>query len=115
MANPGILMMTVLGIPWACLMVVGFCVQWQSWQVYHRIGNYKIGLVTFFTQLSYPGINFPGPNVLEAQIAAQPADLRAYVNVVRHRIRWLRRASLFYVASLVFVVFLAFLVRKLSL
>jgi len=63
-------------LPLVCLMIFSFDLQRQEWRIYHRIGNYSIGLVAFFTQLEHPGWNFPGPNVLEAQIAAQPADFR---------------------------------------
>jgi hypothetical protein len=111
MSNRDILVFAVLGIPLACLTIVGTYVQWQSWQVYHRIGDYSIGLVTFFTQLQSPGMNFPGPNVLEAQIAAQPADLQAYIQLVRRRMRYLRWAGLSYVG---FFLFIGFLARELS-
>jgi hypothetical protein len=106
MSNQDALLLTVFGVPLACLMIVGWYVQWQSWQVYHRIGNYSIGLVTFFTQLQSPGINFPGPNVLEAQIAAQPADLRAYIELVRRRMRYVRWAVLLYLGFFAVVVIL---------
>jgi hypothetical protein len=68
-------------------------------------------LVTFFTQLQYPGANFPGPNVLEAQIAAQPADLRTHIQMVRRRIRCLSRAMLIYLG---FFFLMVLLVRNLT-
>jgi hypothetical protein len=86
--------------------------QWRGWQIYHRIGNYSIGWLTFFTQLEQPGVNFPGPNVLEAQIARQPADFQAYVAEYRRRGRYLRRAVLSYVVLLVSVGLVVSLVRK---
>ena len=111
MPDRDILVATVLAVPFACLLLLGFYVQWQGWQVYHRIGNYSIGLLTFFTQLQYPGMNFPGPNVLEAQIATRPADLQAYIQMVRRRIRYLSRAMLAYLGFFFVVVVL---VRALS-
>ncbi|QQO17419.1 hypothetical protein JJB99_15395 [Bradyrhizobium diazoefficiens] len=92
-------------------MIAGAILQWQRWQIYHRIGNYSIGLITFFWQLDWPGVNFPGPNILEAQIAAQPADLQAYIEVVRRRVRQMTRATLLYLGFGVLVLFLS---RKLS-
>jgi len=111
MASRDIVLLAVLGGPVVGLAIVGFCLQWQRWQIYHRIGNYSIGLVTFFTQFDYPGMNFPGPNVLEAQIAAQPADLQAYIQVVRRRVRYLLWVTLSYVG---FFLLVLFLFRKLS-
>jgi hypothetical protein len=111
MSGRDFILAAVLGIPFACIMIASFYVQWQSWQAYHRLGNYKIGLVTYFTQLQWPGVNFPGPNVLEAQIAAQPAEFRAYVRLVRRRMRDLRWAALLYAG---FFFFVGFLVRNLS-
>ena len=108
----------ILGIllvaPLVCSLPFGVYLQWHSWQIYHRIGNYSIGLVTFFTQLANPGWNFPGPNVLEAQIAAQPADLQAYVQVHRRRLRRFSRAILSYMGLVLGVVLISFFVRKLS-
>ena len=97
--------------PLACLGVIALYVQRKGWQIYHRIGNYSIGLVTFFTQLEYQGWNFPGPNVLEAQLATQPADLQAQVQVFRRRMRYLRWSVLLYMG---FLLLMLFLVRKLS-
>ena len=96
-----------LGVPFAALMIVGAVLQWQRWQIYHRIGNYSIGLMTFFWQLDWPGVNFPGPNILEAQIAAQPIDLQAYIRVVRRRVRQMTRATLLYVGFFVLILFLS--------
>ena len=95
-----------LGVPFVALMVAGAVLQWQRWQIYHRIGNYSIGLMTFFWQLDWPGINFPGPNILEAQIVAQPTDLQAYIEVVRRRVRQMFRATLLYLGFFVLVLFL---------
>ena len=86
-----------------CLSLVGIYLQWRSRQIYKRIGNYSIGLATFYGQLEYPGLNFPGPNVLEAEIAAQPAGLQAYVQVHRRRLRHLRWAVLSYIGLLLVV------------
>ncbi|MBK3666045.1 hypothetical protein JJE66_33090 [Bradyrhizobium diazoefficiens] len=95
-----------LGVPFVCLMIAGAILQWQRWQIYRRIGNYSIGLTTFFWQLDWPGVNFPGPNILEAQIAVQPTDLQAYIQVVRHRVRQMFRATLLYLGFFVSVLFL---------
>ena len=97
--------------PLACLLVVGLYLRWQGWQIYHRLGNYSIGLVTFFTQLENQGWNFPGPNVLEAQLATQPVDLQTQVQVFRRRMRYLRWSVLLYIG---FLLSTLFLVRKLS-
>ena len=104
------ILLAVLGIPLIGLAMAGAYLFWQRWQIYRRIGNYSIGLVTFFTQLDYPAMNFPGPNILEANIAAQPAELQAYIQVVRRRVRYMRWGVVSYVGF--FLVF--FLVRKLS-
>jgi hypothetical protein len=105
------LLVAVLISPFVCLFFVGLYVQMQGWQIYHRIGNYSIGLVTFFVQLQYQGCDFPGPNVLEAQIANQPADLQMQVQVFRRRSRQLRWAAALYIGFFFAVLFLA---RKLS-
>ena len=63
--------------------------------------------MTFFWQLDWPGVNFPGPNILEAQIAAQPIDLQAYIRVVRRRVRQMTRATLLYVGFFVLILFLS--------
>ncbi len=104
----------VLAAPIVCLSLFGVYVGWHRQQIYKRIGNYSIGLTTFHIQLEYPGVNFPGPNVLEAQIATQPADLQTYVQVIRRRIRYLRWALLSYFGLLVGLGLISFIVRKLS-
>jgi hypothetical protein len=104
----------VLAAPLVGLCLFGVYVAWHRQQVYKRIGNYRIGLATFHMQLEYPGVNFPGPNILEAQIAAQPADLRAYVGVVRRRIRHLRWATLSYMGFLLALALVLSVLRRLS-
>jgi hypothetical protein len=104
----------VLAAPLVCLLLFGIYLAWHRRRIYERIGNYSIGLVTFHWQLEYPGVNFPGPNVLEAQIATQPADLQAYVQVIRRRIRYLRWALLSYFGLLVGLGLISFIVHKLS-
>jgi hypothetical protein len=104
----------VLVAPLVCLGVTGVYLQWRGWQIYKRIGDYSIGLVTFYYQLDYPGQNFPGPNVLEAQIAAQPADLQDYVQAHRRRLRHLRWALLSYLGLLLGLGLIFSVVRKLS-
>src|SRR5882724_4522113 len=106
------LIVVVFLIPLVCMVVaICFYQQWQGWRIYRRIGNYSIGLVTFFTQLEWQGWNFPGPNVLEAQLATQPVDLRAQVQAFRRRMRYLRWSVLLYIG---FLLLTLFLVRKLS-
>lgn len=107
MTSKDLVLAIALGVPFASLMIVGAVLQWQRWQIYHRIGNYSIGLMTFFWQLDWPGINFPGPNILEAQIAAQPADLQEYIRVVRRRVRQMTRATLLYLGFFVLILFLS--------
>jgi hypothetical protein len=104
----------VLAAPFACLCLYSLYLQWQSRQVYKRIGDYSIGLVTYHTQFDYPGVNFPGPNILEAKISAQPTELQEHVQVVRRRIRHLRWAVLSYIGFLVILGSVISLVRKLS-
>jgi hypothetical protein len=87
----------------ACLWLSGFYVGWQSRQIYKSIGNYSIGLSAFNWQLAYPGISFPGPNVLEAELAKQPDDFKAHVQAVRRRIRYLNWAVLIYVGFFLLV------------
>jgi hypothetical protein len=105
------LLVTVFLIPVVCVLLVIAYQQLQGWRIYHRIGNYSIGLATFFMQLEYQGCNFPGPNVLEAQLANQPIDVQAQVQAYRRRIRYLRRGVLLYIGFLLLVLFL---IRKLS-
>src|SRR5215813_9415011 len=95
-----IIVAVVLATPLVCLSLFGLYVAWHRQQVYRRIGNCSIGSAAFHMQLEYPGVNFPGPNVLEAQIAAQPADVQAYIKDVRRRIRHLRLATLSYIGCL---------------
>jgi hypothetical protein len=90
----------VLAVVFVCLNLFGIYVQWHMRQIYKRIGNYSIETNTFNWQLARPGLNFPGPNVLEAHLAAQPADLQAYVSIVRRRIRYLRWATLSFIGVL---------------
>jgi hypothetical protein len=106
-----LVLVVALGVPFVCLMIAGAVLQSQRWHIYHRIGNYSIGLMTFFWQFDWPGVNFPGPNILEAQIAAQPADLQAYIQVVRRRVRQMSRATLLYMGFIVLVLLLS---RRLS-
>jgi hypothetical protein len=98
--------------PLVCLSLIGLYLQWQSRQIYKRIGDYSIGLVTYHTQFDYPGVNFPGPNILEAKIAAQPADLQERVQVVRRCVRHLRWAVLSYIGLLVILGLVLSLVRN---
>lgn len=105
----------VVAAPLVCFCLFVLYLQWQGWQIYHRIGNYSIGLVTFFAQLENPGWNFPGPNVLEAQLGALPADLQADVRVHRRRLRRFRWTVLSYMGLVLGVVLISFLVRKLSI
>jgi hypothetical protein len=89
----GSVFVPLTGVLWLSSFYVG----WQSRQIYKSIGNYSIGLSAFHWQLAYPGISFPGPNVLEAELATQPADFKAHVQIVRRRIRYLNWAALIYV------------------
>src|ERR1700719_117045 len=109
-----LVVVAVLATPLVCLCLFSLYLQWQSRQIYKRIGDYSIGLVTYHTQFDYPGVNFPGPNLLEAKISAQPADLQEHVRVVRRRIRHLRWAILSYIGFLVILGLVISLVRKLS-
>jgi hypothetical protein len=104
----------IFAAPLAFLCLFGLYLQWQGRQIYNRIGDYSIGLVTFYCQLDYPGQNFPGPNVLEAKIAAQPADLQANVQVYRRRSSRLRWALLSYFGLVLCLGLVSFLVRKLT-
>ncbi len=106
MISRDLVLAVALGVPFGALMIAGAVLQWQRWQIYHRIGNYSIGLMTFFWQLDWPGINFPRPNILEAQIFAQPSDLQEYIEVVRRRVRQMFRATLLYLGFFVLVLFL---------
>ena len=103
--------MAIAVSPFVCVTIMGLYLQLQGWQIYRCIGNYSIGSVTFFMQLEYPGVNFPGPNVLEAQLAAQPADLQAQVQTLRRRMRYLRWGA---VLSVGFFFTALFLGQKLS-
>jgi hypothetical protein len=98
----------------ACILLFGFYLRWQSRQIYKRIGNYSIGYVTFEFQLQQPGVNFPGPNVLEAQIAAQPDDVKADIEIYRRRSRYFRWAGISFVGALVVFGVVVTLVRKLN-
>jgi hypothetical protein len=97
--------------PFACMVVTILYLQGKGWQIYRRIDNHSIGLTTFFIQLENQGWNFPGPNVLEAELAKQPADLQAEVEVFRRRMRYLRWGALLYIGFLFTALFLA---RKLG-
>ena len=105
----------LLAAPALCLGAVVLYVQWQSRQIYRRIGDYSIGLVTYHTQFDYPGVNFPGPNILEAKISAQPTDLQEHIQAVRHSIRRSRRALLSYVGFLLALGLVFSVVRKMGL
>ena len=100
-------LLALLGAPLACLMICGAYLQWQRWQIYHRIGDYSIGLVTFFGQLDYPGMNFPGPNILEARIAAMSDELQSHIRVVRRWVRCFRWAAVSYVGFFFLVLWLS--------
>jgi hypothetical protein len=104
----------VLAAPVLCLAAIGLYLQWHSRQIYKRIGNYSIGETTFYGQLQYPGMNFPGPNVLEAVIAMQPADLQAHIADHRLRLRRWRRALLSYMGFLVALGLVFSVVRKMN-
>ncbi|WP_213738398.1 hypothetical protein [Bradyrhizobium sp. dw_411] len=104
----------VFAVPLACLCLFGLYLQWQGRQIYNRIGDYSIGLVTFYCQLDYPGQNFPRLNVLEAKIAAQPADLQANVQVYRRRSSRFRWALLSYFGLLAGLGLVSLLARKLN-
>jgi hypothetical protein len=110
MSDQDLLVITAVS-PLVCLAVIAVYLQRKSWQIYRRIGNYSIGLMTFFIQLEYEGWNFPGPNVLEAQLAKQPVDLQVQVQVFRRRIRYLRWSIVLYIG---FLLSTLFLVRELS-
>jgi len=105
---------TVFAAPLVCLCLFSLYLQWHGRQIYKRIGNYSIGLVTFYCQLDFPGQNFPGPNVLEAEIAAQPADLQARIQVYRRRMRYLHWALLSYFGLLLGLGLMVSIVRKLT-
>jgi hypothetical protein len=98
-----IVFLTILGVPYAFIMIAGIITQWQGWQIYHRMGAYSIGLMTFFWQLQSPGANFPGPNVLEARIAAQSPELQAYIETWRRRRLYFSRAILCWLGLLLVV------------
>ena len=100
-------LLAILGIPFVCIGIAGALLQVQSWRIYHRIGDYSIGLVTFFTQLQYPRMNFPGPNMLEARIAAQPPEIQARIAGVRRGCRYLRWGILGYFGALLVIVLFA--------
>jgi len=104
----------VLATPVLCLATIGLYLQWLSRQIYKRIGNYSIGESTFYGQLQYPGMNFPGPNVLEAVIAVQPADLQAHIAQHRCRLRRWRRVALSYMGFLLVLGLVFSVVRKMS-
>ena len=104
----------VLATPVLCLFAIGFYLKWHSRQIYKRIGNYSIGETTFDLQLQYPGLNFPGPNVLEAVIAMQPADLQAHIAGQRFRLRLWRRSLLSYMGFLVALGLVFSVVRKMG-
>ena len=104
----------VLATPVLCLGAIGLYLQWLSRKIYKRIGNYSIGESTFYGQLQYPGLNFPGPNVLEAVIAAQPTDLQADIAHHRRRLRRWRRAGLSYMGFLLALGLVFSVVRKMN-
>ncbi len=104
----------VLAAPALCLCAVSVYLQWQSRQIYKRIGDYSIGLVTYHIQFDYPGVNFPGPNILEATISAQPADLQEHVQVVQRGIRHLRRALPSYMGFLLALGLVFSVVQKMN-
>jgi hypothetical protein len=104
----------VLATPVLCLGAIGLYLQWLNRQIYKRIGNYSIGEGTFYGQLSNPGMNFPGPNVLEAVIAEQPADLQADIADHRLRLRRWRRAALSYMGFLLALGLVFSVVRKMG-
>jgi hypothetical protein len=109
-----VLAVVLIVIPGLCLSLAGIYLNWHSRQIYKRIGNYSIGTFTFLLQLQQPGVNFPGPNVLESQIAAQPAELRDYIKVVRRRLRLFRRVGLYYLGFLFVAVAVLSVKRKLG-
>jgi hypothetical protein len=104
----------VLATPFVCLWLFSLYLQWQKRKIYKRIGDYSIGSFTYHTQFDYPGVNFPGANILETKISAQPADIQEHVRVVRRRIRNLRWAILSYIGFLVILGLVISVVRKLS-
>ena|SRR5579872_4704716 len=100
MASRDLVLLSLLGIPYVGLMIPGFYFKWRRWQIYRRIGDRSIGPVTFSWQFNYPGVNFPGPNILEARIAAQPAELQADIQIVRRHVRFWGRMTLLYMVYL---------------
>ena len=104
MTSRNLVFLMLFGIPHPCLLISGLCLQWQQRQIYHRMGDPPIGRTAFFTQFGQPGINFPGPNVLEARIAALPADLQADIAAVRRRLRYWGRAAWLYMGYLVVMI-----------
>ena len=109
-----VLVVVLIIIPGLCLSLAGIYLNWHSRQIYKRIGNYSIGTTTFLMQLQYPGVNFPGPNVLEYQIAAQPAELQDYIKVLRRRWRLFRRVWLYYFGFLLVAAVALSISRKLG-
>ncbi|WP_257166702.1 hypothetical protein [Bradyrhizobium sp. SRS-191] len=105
--------MAVLGGPLLALMPVGIYLQSRGWRIYRRIGDYSIGVSTFFWQLAQPGLNFPGPSVLEAVIDRQPGELQAAIVVHRLRLRAFRRAFLWYLGYAALFLLAASIGRKL--
>ncbi|MGJ5204662.1 hypothetical protein [Bradyrhizobium sp. HKCCYLR20261] len=95
-------------------MPVAIWLQLKGWQIYHRIGNYSIGVSTFFWQLARPGLNFPGPNVLEDVIARQPSEVQATILRHRRRLGVFRRVFLGYLVYFVLFLLAVSLGRKLS-
>lgn len=91
-----LLYMMVLGVPFVGITAWGLYLQLSGWKIYHRIGNYSVGVTTFFWQLGQPGLNFPGPNVLEAAIARQTPQVQADVLRYRRSRRFFGRVFLSY-------------------
>jgi len=104
----------VLAAPVVCLGLIGLYLRWCTRQIYRRIGTYSIGETTFDLQLQYPGLNFPGPNVLEPVIAAQPADLQAAIAAHRGSLRRWRRVTLSYLGCLLTLGLVFSVVRQLG-
>jgi hypothetical protein len=104
----------VLAAPLGCLSLIGIFLQWEARQIYKRIDDFSIGVTTFNWQLAYPGCNFPGPNVLEAKIAARPQQLQTDIRLWRDRRRRLNLAFVSYVGFLVALGVAVTLVRKLN-
>jgi hypothetical protein len=113
-SGTGLLYMLVLGGPYVGLLACGLYLKWCGYALYHRIGNYSFGVNTFFWQLAQPGLNFPGPNVLEAVIDKLPPELKANVLDHRRRGRLFGRVFLSYLGFSVLFVLAVSIGRKLS-